>query len=701
MDPGLQSLAEAFGVATKYEDWHRRPVTVPEATVRRVLTGLGVDVDDSDRAVADAEARRHGRLVPPTVIAVAGRPTRVELSVPDGDDPSVELVLESGDAHPFEPVDEGGETVVVAGHRRRLRMLALPADLPLGYHQLRVSAGAEEATAVLAVVPPAVPRSSDEQRLWGWMVQLYAVRSAGSWGIGDYADLAELARWSGAEQQAGVLLVNPLHAFAPAGPVQDSPYYPASRRFSSPLYLRPELLLEYGDADADVRRQIDALAGGFDADGDANTRIDRDAVWKAKRQALELLCEVRVERPDAEQSQGLTDFATWCALAEQHGPDWHDWPEQLRDPRSAAVDEARDRLADRVAFHAWLQRCCTEQLAAAQQAATEAGMPIGIVHDLAVGVDPGGPDAWALQADLAVGFTVGAPPDAFNQQGQDWRLPPWRPDRLAETGYAPLRDMISAVLEKGGGLRVDHVLGLFRLWWVPEGMSAAEGTYITYDAAAMLGILALEAARADAVVVGEDLGTVPDHVRAELAQAGVLGSSVLWFEKDPEDETPLPPGEWRELTMASVTTHDLPTVAGWWQDEQVRVRAELGLLTTTPEQEQESAAAEKAALVASARREGLLPAGDDADLDVEQVSMALHGMLGRSPARIVLAAPGDAVGDVRQPNLPGTVDEYPNWRLPVADGDGRPVSLEQMQADPRVGRLAQLLAREVDARAVR
>jgi 4-alpha-glucanotransferase len=699
MDPGLQSLAEAFGVATEYEDWRRRPVSVPEDTVRRVLTGLGVAVDDPDRAVADAEAHRHGRLVPPTVIVVADRGTSVELSVPEGEDLSVELILESGQAQPLGPVVEGAETVVVDGHRRKLVSVVLLADLPLGYHRLRVSAGLEAGTAVVAVVPSAVPSSSDEQRLWGWMVQLYAVRSAGSWGIGDYADLAELARWSGAEQQAGVLLVNPLHAFAPGGPVQDSPYYPASRRFSSPLYLRPELLPEYGEAADDVRRQIDALAAGFEAGGDADTRIDRDAVWEVKRQALELLFEVQVERPDAEQSRGLTDFATWCALAERHGPDWHEWPEKLRDPRSPAVDETRDELADRIAFHAWLQRCCTEQLAAAQQAATDAGMPVGIVHDLAVGVDPGGPDAWALQADLAVGFTVGAPPDAFNQQGQDWRLPPWRPDRLAETGYAPLRDMISAVLEKGGGLRVDHVLGLFRLWWVPEGLSSAEGTYITYDAAAMLGILALEAARADAVVVGEDLGTVPDHVRADLAEAGVLGSSVLWFEKDPDDETPLPPGEWRELTMASVTTHDLPTVAGWWQDEQVRVRAELGLLTVPLEQEQANAAAEKAALLASARREGLLPAGDndedDAELDVEQVSLALHGMLGRSPARIVLAAPGDAVGDVRQPNLPGTVDEYPNWRLPIADAEGRPVSLEQLQADPRVARLAQLLAREV------
>jgi 4-alpha-glucanotransferase len=244
------------------------------------------------------------------------------------------------------------------------------------------------------------------------------------------------------------------------------------------------------------------------------------------------------------------------------------------------------------------------------------------------------------------------------------------------------------------------VLGLFRLWWVPEGASAAEGTYITYDARAMLGILALEAARADGIVVGEDLGTVPDHVRAELADVGVLGSAVLWFEKDPDDDSPLPPSQWRELAMASVTTHDLPTVAGWWHDDQVRVRAELGLLTRPQEEEQRSADAERAALLASARREGLLgepgsggggETGDGQGWDEDQVSLALHGMLTRSPARIVLAAPGDAIGDRRQPNLPGTVDEYPNWRLPVADGTGRPVPLEELITDPRVTRLADAL----------
>jgi 4-alpha-glucanotransferase len=624
MDPSLEKLAAAFGVAVEYEDWQRRQVEVPEETVRRVLTGLGVDVENPDEALREADERQWRRLIAPTVVVVEGAEAVVEVRAPDLGAVTAELTLENGERRPLsvgagsgvERADEELEEEtathsdvvpdsagltssgvagasassgrVVAGHRRVLRTLSIPDDLPLGYHQLRVLAGpdeAEESTAVVAVVPGRAPMPAGLTRAWGWMVQLYAVRSAGSWGIGDYADLAELARWSGSEQGAGLVLVNPLHAFAPVGPVQNSPYYPASRRFSSPLYLRPQILPEYAAAPEHVRSVVDDLATAFDPHGDVDTRIDRDAVWSAKRAALEALFPHRVERPDAEVSQGLTDFATWCALSEDYGPDWHDWPEHLHDPHGDAVERERSRLADRVAFHAWLQRCCDEQLAAAQRTALEAGMPVGIVHDLAVGVDPGGADGWALQADLAVGFTVGAPPDAFNQQGQDWRLPPWRPDRLAETGYAPFRDMVRAVLAKGGGLRVDHVLGLFRLWWVPDGASAAEGTYITYDATAMLGILALEAARAGALVVGEDLGTVPDHVRSTLSEYGVLGSAVLWFEKDPDDDTPLPPAQWRELAMASVTTHDLPTVAGWLRDEQVRVRGELGLLTHSQDEE--------------------------------------------------------------------------------------------------------------------
>jgi 4-alpha-glucanotransferase len=310
------------------------------------------------------------------------------------------------------------------------------------------------------------------------------------------------------------------------------------------------------------------------------------------------------------------------------------------------------------------------------------------VHDLAVGVDPGGADAWGLQDVLATGVTVGAPPDSFNQQGQDWRLPPWRPDRLAEVGYAPYRDMLRAVLRHSGGVRIDHVMGLFRLWWIPPGTSAADGTYVSYDDEALLGVLALEAHRAGALVVGEDLGTVEPRVSEALAERDILGSAVLWFERDPDTDRPLPPQKWREQVMASVTTHDLPTATGFLADEHVRVRAELGQLGHSVEEERARVAQERADLLAMLTEEGLL-AGD---ATAEGTVLAMHAVLARAPSRLVLAALGDAVGDLRQPNLPGTVDEYPNWRLPVADGTGRPVSLEELESADRVRRLAALLA---------
>jgi 4-alpha-glucanotransferase len=419
-------------------------------------------------------------------------------------------------------------------------------------------------------------------------------------------------------------------------------------------------------------------------------RIDRDPVWEAKRAALELLWPVH--RGDAlaayraEQGSGLEDFALFMALAERYGVPWQEWPAELHRPDSDAVTRLRAELADRIAFHAWLQLLADEQLAVAGGAA--AGMPVGIVHDLAVGVDPGGADAWGLQDALATDVTVGAPPDSFNQQGQDWRLPPWRPDRLAELGYAPFRDMLRAVLRHAGGVRIDHVMGLFRLWWIPAGESAAEGTYVSYDDEALLGVLALEAYRAGAVVVGEDLGTVEPRVAHALAERNILGSAVLWFERHPETELPLPPAEWPEQVMASVTTHDLPTAAGFLADEHVRVRAELGQLGHSLDDERARVDKERGELLALLREEGLLGAEESA----EDTVLAMHALLARSPARLVLAALGDAVGDLRQPNLPGTVDEYPNWRLPVADATGRPVSFEELRQSERVRRLAALLS---------
>jgi 4-alpha-glucanotransferase len=322
-------------------------------------------------------------------------------------------------------------------------------------------------------------------------------------------------------------------------------------------------------------------------------------------------------------------------------------------------------------------------------------MPLGVMHDLAVGVDPNGADAWALQDVLALGVAAGAPPDEFNQLGQDWSQPPWRPDRLVEQGYEPFRALVAAVLRHAGGVRIDHIIGLFRLWWIPRGAPPTEGTYVRYDHEAMIGIVALEAQRAGAVVVGEDLGTVEPWVRDYLRERGLLGTSILWFEQDQwGDGGPLQAQWWREYCLSSVTTHDLPPTAGYLAGEHVRIRQELGLLTRSAEDELAADRAEQAAWLAELRRTGLL-APDDVEPTVDDVVRALYGYLGGTASRLLGLALPDAVGDVRTQNQPGTTDEYPNWRVPLSDPDGRRLLLEDVFDDPRAAALADVMRRAV------
>jgi 4-alpha-glucanotransferase len=517
-------------------------------------------------------------------------------------------------------------------------------------------------------------------RSWGFALQLYSLRSRRSWGHGDLRDLADLATWSARELGAGFVLINPLHAAEPLPPVSPSPYLPMSRRFTSPLYLRIEDIPEYAGLPGGDRARIEALAAPLRARGATSDLIDRDAVWLAKRAALEIIYRqpltdqrrARFERFRAREGQALVDWSLWCALAEIHGPDWRGFGE-LRDVRRAAG--AAGRFGASADFHAWLQWLADDQLAAAQDAARRAGMGIGVIRDLAVGSHPGGADVWSGQDVFVPGISVGAPPDEFNQRGQDWTQPPWHPQRLAEQGYAPLAGLIGAGLRHAGGLRVDHVMGLLRLWWVPAGMSPDQGTYVRYDHEAMVGVLASQASRAGALAIGEDLGTVEPWIRAYLASRGVLGTSILWFERD-ADGLPLPPGQWRGDCLATVGTHDVPPAAAFITGEQVALRARLGLLTRPEAVERSSAAAAVSAWRDALAGHGLLPAGRDPA--PAEFTTALYAYLARTPAALVGVSLTDAVGDRRPQNMPGTISEYPNWRVPLCDGEGRAVLLEDL-----------------------
>jgi 4-alpha-glucanotransferase len=542
-------------------------------------------------------------------------------------------------------------------------------------------------------IPADVTAPQLRERSWGFAVQLYSLRSQGSWGHGDLRDLADLAAWSAREHGAGFVLVNPLHAAEPVPPVSASPYLPMTRRFTSPLYLRVEDIPEYAGLPDAQRWRVDALGAPLRARNATSDLIDRDDVWRAKRAALEIIYAVpRSSRRETgfrrfreREGDALAHWAAWCVLAEQHGPDWRSWPEPLRDVRSVKIVAAEGEYGAAAGFHTWLQWVAEEQLAAAQQAATEAGMGTGIIHDLAVGAHPGGADAWANAGVMVRGVSVGAPPDRFNQLGQNWGQPPFHPLRLAADAYRPLRELFGAALRHSGGIRVDHVMGLMRLWWVPEGMSPAEGAYVRYDHTQTVGALASEAARAGAVAIGEDLGTVDPWIREYLASRGIAGTTMLWFAREP-DGSPLRPGNWRAACMAAVGTHDVPPVTAFLTGEQVTVRARLGLLAVPEEQERRSAE-----LMVSQWRdmlvaEGLLPAGLEPEPD--EFTVALYAFLARTPAELVSVSLADAVGDRRAQNLPGTSTEYPNWRIPLCGPSGRAVLLENLPGMPLVRAVA-------------
>ena len=531
----------------------------------------------------------------------------------------------------------------------------LPAGLPPGYHYFQPDEGPG---LTLIASPGRCPLPATPT--WGFAAQLYATRSSLSWGVGDLGDLMELGAWSG-DLGAGFVLVNPLHAVSPTWPQQPSPYFPGSRCFLNPLYLAVERIpgLASNPGIADLARAGRAL--------NQARLVDRDQAWELKSRALEAGFAAFAGDPAfdaflADRGRPLLGFATFCALAERHGSSWPSWPAEWRDPTSPSVREfaAAPVGSARVRYYAWLQWQVDRQLAAA-------GDTLPVVSDLAVGVDPGGPDAWLWQDAFVGGMRVGAPPDRFNTLGQDWSLLPFDPWRLRAGGYEPWIQSLRGALRHGGGLRVDHVMGLFRLYWVPAGATPAEGAYVRYPSQDLLDILALEAHRAGAWVVGEDLGTVEADVRLELARRDVLSYKVWWFESDP-------PSTWPVRALGAISTHDLPTVAGVAAGSDLAAQRRLHL-----EPDEEAVAELQARLLRRTASGETTPA--------TEVVARVYDDLAAAPCLLLCASLDDALALEERPNMPGTVDEWPNWRL------GLPVSLEELEAAALPRRIAAALGR--------
>ncbi len=553
-------------------------------------------------------------------------------------------------------VNEPAELTLEDGSRLNIKG-RLPWDLPIGYHALK-SLRTEESTRIL--VSPGhcyLPRSL---RIWGWAIQLYALRSKQSWGMGDFKDLEKFNRWASRTLKADFVLANPLGAATPISPQQASPYYPGSRRFLNPLYLSVEEI----PCAVSVRASIKKIAEAGRALNQERL-IDRDRIFKLKLEAFEIIWRHFQTGPELDvfcrdQGESLLHFATFCTLAEYFKSGWTQWPQLFQEFDSSAVRRfARDH-GDRIRFHQWLQWLLHRQFKRATKA-------LPVIQDLPVGVDPGGADAWCWQGLLAKGMAIGAPPDAYNRDGQNWGMQPFVPQRLRAADYEPFRQTLRAMLRFGGGLRIDHVMGLFRLFWIPKNASGREGAYVHYAADELLAILAIESHRAKALVVGEDLGTVEQGVRQELHRRKILSYRLLWFESKPVRKFP-------RQALAAVTTHDLFTVAGVWNGSDAAARKKAGL-----HPHEEDTLAVKKRLKRRLRLKS--------DAPVAEVVQATHQLLSKAPSMLLTASLDDALGVEDRPNMPGTTTAWPNWQLAL------PHSLEAIQKSDAIRNIAAVLDR--------
>ena len=698
----LRRIADANGVATGFWDWYGNWVGVSASTLLKVLGALGLPLDESStvgdvhEAMRLTEEREWRRTLPPTIVARQGGGYMFPVHVPDGSWVNVQWVLEDGRKGACDQVDRYVAPRMIDGELVGRATFDVPHWLPLGWHRLVATVeGGHVESATLIIVPNtlSLPLLESSRRVWGVNAQLYSTRSASSWGIGDASDLADLAAVC-ADKGADFLLINPVHASQPVSPLENSPYLPVSRRWLNPIYIRPESIEEYASLPQASRAAIEQLRDETRQFATREDLIDRDRSWEAKRKALEAIFAVprsyhRQSQLDCFIERGgseLSNYALWCALVEREGT--IELPEDLARSSAPRVELERLELAERVDFYQWCQWVVAEQLEHAQHVAREVGMEIGIMADLAVGVHPYGSEKWSRPELFASGMSVGAPPDVYSQQGQNWSQPPWSPRSLADSGYLPLRDMVRAALANAGAVRIDHILGMFRLWWIPDGRAATEGTYVYYDHEAMMGVILLEAQRAGAVVIGEDLGVVEPWVRDYLRERGVLGTSVVWFEKEGSG-WPLRPEHYRDRALAAVNIHDLPPTLGYIRGIQTTLRSELGLLTDDIETVRAGDRLELEQVGVRLHEYGCI---DGAEPSERETVEGLYRYVAKTPSKLVVASLVDAVGDVRPQNMPGTgADQYPNWCVPLCDSDGEEVAIEDLPTDERLTSLFALL----------
>lgn len=713
----LARLAEVAGIEPFYHDiWGNRRDTSPE-TMRALLAAMGLRADTEEEAAASLtalEGRAWRRLLPPVLVLAEDEAPVIPISVPaDAAGTLTWNLTEEGSGLRCEsvplsalPVLENGTSGGVAYVRRGLTLPAVP---PLGYHRLEVtlSHGAVGAEMALILTPRRC-LTPDEVvpggRTWGVALQLYGLRGRTDWGMGDFDDLARFGETAG-RLGAGLVGLNPLHALFPADPHHFGPYSPSSRSFLNALYIDVEAvpdLAESADAQALIAgpafQQRLAAARGAEL-------VDYPAVSALKMPVLEALHRSFRARHlagegsprgrdfrafQAAMGEGLFRHALFDALHEHFFRQdsslwaWQNWPEPFRRPDSAEVEAFAAEHEERVAFFAYLQWEADRQLGVAAARAKAAGLAVGFYRDLAVAGSPGGAAAWAQPGVLVRGASVGAPPDQFNMKGQNWGLAPFSPVGLRDAAYAPFAAMVRANMRHAGALRIDHVMALEHLFWIPD---EGDGAYVRYPFQDMVRIIALESRRQGCIVIGEDLGTVPEGFRPAMEAAGVLSYRVVYFERT-ADGGYVAPQDYPAQSMAVVSTHDLPTFRGFWTGHDLEIRRDLALYPSAEAAGKDAwdRGVDRWRLLLALGPQGLKPAryvsDDGAQPFSRELAEAVHRYLGRTAGRIVMMQIEDALGEIEQPNLPGTTDQHPNWRRRLS------VAVEDLETDGGVQAMA-------------
>jgi 4-alpha-glucanotransferase len=703
----IKELAAHCGIEDSFQDARGERRDTSDQTRQALLAAMGLKVEDEagGQALLTAfRARLWQRSVPPVVVADrrAGPPV-IEVTLPAathqiswrfiGEDGSET----KGEAHfPSLPM-------VDAQEGRERRKLILPEAILDGYHRLSIEPGGGETVLIVSPgkcwLPPVI---EEGRKIWGVAAQLYLLRSSQDWGIGDFGDLRIFVKML-AERGADVIGLNPLHAMFLDDPERASPYSPATRLLLNVLNIDvaglPELT---GCEEAKALIAREAFQQALQQCRAARL-VDYTGVTSLKTQVLRSLFAYCLG------NQSSAHWQAFAAFRGQHGrtlelgclfqalrqhfseedadqADWHVWPDAYRDPRSAEVAAFATDRAELVTFYMWLQFLADTQLGAAAKAAS--GMAVGLYRDLAVGADPSGAETWANQSAVAGGAQVGAPPDIYNPAGQDWGLPPFNPRALQDEAYASFIDLVRANMRHAGGLRIDHVMALQHLYWVPKGASPAQGAYVGYPLKDLVAILALESHRHQCLVVGEDLGTVPEGFREAMQDANILSYRVLFFEKTGEGF--LRPDQYPSLALAVVGSHDLPTLRGWWEGSDILLRESLGLYPK-PENVQQARAERD-----SDRRqlfEALKSAKLVSDVpDIETLIEAAHSYLARSNSVLAMAQIDDICNEAEPVNVPSTSTEHPNWRRRLS------LSLEELAHHPRFLALAEIFEKERKAR---